>query len=295
MSASPETRIAEGAKPADARESPAVRPPFLRYAVAAVAVACALAVKLSLRPFVDDASPFLIFFAAVIAAAWYGGAGAGLAAVLLATLVSDYFFLEPVGVMLPAAPGKLLHLLLFAAEGAGLALAFGNLRGALRRSESSEAAQREAARSLDESAGRLRDALKRLDFHVRHSPLAVIEWDDEFRVARWSDGAERLFGWRAEEIVGRRYEDWRFVHEDDVPAVQQVNRQLLTPGVQLGISRNRNYAKDGRVLNCEWYNSALLDDAGRLVSVLSLVLDTTARDTALAESRARDERYSTLR
>ena len=35
----------------------------------------------------------------------------------------------------------------------------------------------------------------RLAFHVENTPLAVIEWDHEFRVLRWSPAAERLFGW----------------------------------------------------------------------------------------------------
>ena len=39
------------------------------------------------------------------------------------------------------------------------------------------------------------EAHQRLTFHVEHSPLAVIEWDSDFRVSRWSASAERLFGW----------------------------------------------------------------------------------------------------
>src|SRR4030095_16354886 len=38
---------------------------------------------------------------------------------------------------------------------------------------------------------------KRLTFHVDNTPLAVIEWDHEFKVLRWSPAAERLFGWKA--------------------------------------------------------------------------------------------------
>ena len=53
-------------------------------------------------------------------------------------------------------------------------------------------------------------------------------------------------------------------------------------------SANRNYRKDGSVIDCEWYNSSLLDEAGRLQSILSLVLDVTARkraEEALERSR----------
>jgi two-component system CheB/CheR fusion protein len=52
-----------------------------------------------------------------------------------------------------------------------------------------------------------------------------------------------------------------------------------------GVSRNRNYRKDGRVIHCEWYNSVVRDDAGRIASILSFVLDVTERTVAEAEVR----------
>jgi PAS domain S-box-containing protein len=129
-------------------------------------------------------------------------------------------------------------------------------------------------------------AFRRLEFHVESSPLAVVEWDSDFRVSRWSASAERLFGWRAEEVLGKHVNEWRFVFTDDVDAVALVtNRQREGVEVQ-GVTRNRNYTRDGSILYCEWYNSVLRDDRGKLVSVLSLVLDVTARQSAEEERAA---------
>lgn len=129
-------------------------------------------------------------------------------------------------------------------------------------------------------------AYRQLAFHVESSPLAVIEWDSDFRVSRWSASAERLFGWRADEVIGKHVNEWQFVFADDVDAVALVtNRQR--EGVEVhGVQRNRNYTRDGSVLFCEWYNSVLHDDRGQLVSVLSLVLDVTARKKAEEERAA---------
>lgn len=129
-------------------------------------------------------------------------------------------------------------------------------------------------------------AYRQLAFHVESSPLAVIEWDSDFRVSRWSQSAERLFGWKADEVIGKHVNEWRFVFADDVDAVALVtNRQR--EGVELhGVQRNRNYTREGSVLFCEWYNSVLRDDRGKLVSVLSLVLDVTAREKAEEERAA---------
>ncbi|HEX5888929.1 MAG TPA: PAS domain S-box protein [Pyrinomonadaceae bacterium] len=129
-------------------------------------------------------------------------------------------------------------------------------------------------------------AYRQLAFHVESSPLAVIEWDSDFRVSRWSASAERLFGWKADEVIGKHVNEWQFVFADDVDAVALVtNRQREGVEVQ-GVQRNRNYTRAGSVIFCEWYNSVLHDDRGQLVSVLSLVLDVTAREKAEEERAA---------
>lgn len=140
-----------------------------------------------------------------------------------------------------------------------------------------------ARRHAEEAA---HTAYHQLAFHVESSPLAVIEWDSDFRVSRWSKSAERLFGWKAEEVIGKHVNEWQFVFADDVDAVALVtNRQREGVEVQ-GVQRNRNYTRDGSVLYCEWYNSVLRDDRDQLVSVLSLVLDVTARKKAEEERAA---------
>jgi len=42
-------------------------------------------------------------------------------------------------------------------------------------------------------------------------------------------------------------------------------------------STNDNITKDGRIISCEWYNTPLVDDSGRVLGVASLVQDVTER------------------
>ena len=133
------------------------------------------------------------------------------------------------------------------------------------------------------------DDHKRLAFHVENTPLAVIEWDYQFKVLRWSPAAQKLFGWTASEVIGKHFSDWQFVVPDDIEAVSQLGRRQNQGQERHGISRNRNYNKLGTILFCEWYNSALYDETGKLVSVLSLVLDITVAtriEEALRKSEA---------
>ncbi len=126
----------------------------------------------------------------------------------------------------------------------------------------------------------LRELSQRLSYHVDHSPLAVIEWGADMRLIRWSGEAERLFGWKADEVLGKRMEEFRWIYHEDEDQVADVSGELRSGADPRRFSRNRNYRKDGSVVDCEWYNSSLVDESGKLLSILSLVLDVTARTRA---------------
>jgi PAS domain S-box-containing protein len=138
--------------------------------------------------------------------------------------------------------------------------------------------------------GEVRELSQRLTYHVENSPLAVIEWGPDMRLIRWSCEAERIFGWRADEVVGKRMEDFRWVYEEDETQVAEVSSELVSGTNPQRFSANRNYRKDGSVIHCEWYNSSLVDDSGKLRSILSLVLDVTERNRMEEELRkSRDQ------
>jgi PAS domain S-box-containing protein len=129
----------------------------------------------------------------------------------------------------------------------------------------------------------LQNAYQQLTLLVDNSPLAILEWDSEFHLQRWSKQAEQIFGWKADELLHQHPSDWRFVYEPDKPMVDHILNQLMQGTIQRTVDKNRNYTKDGKVLYCEWYNSALFDESGHLVSILSLVLDVTERKQAEAQ------------
>jgi len=121
--------------------------------------------------------------------------------------------------------------------------------------------------------------------HLRHLPLAVVEWDREFKVTYWSDRARSLFGWTSEEALGQSWPDWELVHPDDREGLTRFlkNTRIDDPGGNFMVLRNRR--RDGSELWCEWYTSWTRDSKGRLVSLLSMAHDITAEREAMAEAQ----------
>lgn len=126
----------------------------------------------------------------------------------------------------------------------------------------------------------LRQASQQIKFHMENSPLGVIEWDQDYRVSAWSSAAERIFGWSTSEVIGKQIGQLGMVYEEDWNKVETAMAAMNNGSGNSTVNYNRNYCKDGSVIDCEWYNSSMLDESGNLVSVLSLVLDVTKRKKA---------------
>jgi len=139
-----------------------------RYGVAAATVAAALAIKIALVPWVEQDTPFLLFFAAVLVAGWYGGLGPGLFGTALAAAGSAYFFMAPYRDFRVDDPVQRVRLALFGAEGLFISVLTSVLQAARRRAdaataeslrlerrilEASEQARRDVGHDLHEGLG----------------------------------------------------------------------------------------------------------------------------------------------
>jgi PAS domain S-box-containing protein len=138
-----------------------------------------------------------------------------------------------------------------------------------------------------ESTRQFHLANERIRLQIENSPLAFIEWDNKHRVKFWSNQAEQLFGWTKAEVASKYPLEWDFVYKEDVYRVGQSINRMITGLEKSFISHNRNNTKNGRLLHCQWYNSAIYDEDGALISILSLVNDVT--DLKTTEKKLTDE------
>jgi diguanylate cyclase (GGDEF)-like protein/PAS domain S-box-containing protein len=120
---------------------------------------------------------------------------------------------------------------------------------------------------------------------MENTPLAVVEWSADLRVKRWSPQAEAIFGWPVEEVLGKKSSEIGLVHPDSLEMIRGLTRELTEGRARRNRMLARNITRDGRVIWCEWYNSAFFDDQGKLASILSLAEDVTARTDAEEQLR----------
>ncbi|CAN7440506.1 ATP-binding protein [Massilia sp. LjRoot122] len=141
-----------------------------------------------------------------------------------------------------------------------------------------------------EASAALARALDQTRYLIENTPLAVIEWDRDFVIRLWNKRAEELFGWSAQEAVGRRIDALPVIHEEDAGKVAGAMGRLLDSATRYVKSSNRNRTRDGRTLCCEWYNSVLHDEEGQIDRVFSLVLDVSEREEAMEGLKEADRR-----
>ncbi|MDE3245133.1 MAG: PAS domain S-box protein, partial [Acidobacteriota bacterium] len=146
-------------------------------------------------------------------------------------------------------------------------------------------AQREKAEAESRAAS------QKLALHVEGSPLGVIEWGTDFRVARWNPAAERIFGFTAQEALGQHA---LFIVPDSFRASGTGIMANLVKGVGGQYSTNENLRKDGSIITCEWHNTPLIDAGGRVVGVASQVQDITSRKAAEARIQRLTQLYLAL-
>ena len=142
-------------------------------------------------------------------------------------------------------------------------------------------AERSDAGSPASAAG---DADRHLSMLVEQSPLAIVEWNLDFRVAEWNPAAEELFGYERAEALGRG------PTELILPAAEREGVEAMWDDLLAGEGgrrgTNTNVRKNGETVVCEWNNAPLVSDDGEVVGVLSFVRDVTeqVRRTEALES-----------
>jgi two-component system, cell cycle sensor histidine kinase and response regulator CckA len=123
------------------------------------------------------------------------------------------------------------------------------------------------------------------------SSISIISTDLEQNVLFWNKGAENIFGYKAEEIIGRQKISLLYPGEEELNQVKAIRSKMMKEkkGVCCEV---REITKDGRKI---WINMNLtprLDEEGHVIGILGIGEDISRRklaEQALKESEKKIE------
>jgi PAS domain S-box-containing protein len=123
---------------------------------------------------------------------------------------------------------------------------------------------------------------------------AIVESTDDAIVSKsldgvirsWNPGAERLFGYTAEEAIGRNIK--MIIPPDKLDEEAEILHRM-TLGERIDHFETTRVTKYGRMVNISLAISPLRDSAGRVIGASKVARDITARKRAQEELRRQDE------
>jgi PAS domain S-box-containing protein len=128
-------------------------------------------------------------------------------------------------------------------------------------------------------------------YHLDNGPFAVIEWDHGFRISRWSQKAEQLFGWKSNEVIGLHFNEFNILPKEEFERIKE-NIKTIEEGTDIStVLENNNCHKSGKLLHCRWHNSILRDAQGSIISIFSMVEDISALKIIQENLRRSEERF----
>ncbi|HEU4620770.1 MAG TPA: PAS domain S-box protein [Burkholderiaceae bacterium] len=258
---------------------------FHDYVLAVVFTFVALAVRQLLSPWLLDSLPFATLFAAVAASVWMGGLGPAIVCAVLGFVATTMMYWGT-GKIPPADNAQLV--VRFATYGLSCAIiiAFGVARAvAHRRAESASFERARAEREQQVSQALFDTTARELNALLNASPLAIVMIDPDALIVRlWNPAAERLFGWKADEIIGHCLP---IVPEDKLQECREY-RERLTQGKSATIETYR-LRRDGTRVPVVVAAASMPDAVGRTHALLLMFSDISERkaaEQALRESEA---------
>jgi PAS domain S-box-containing protein len=240
----------------------------LRYGAALAFVALAFAVRAALDTFLGNAHPFPMFLAATVLAAWYGGIGPALVALICGYLVANWFFMPPRHSFADFDSLHLFSLATYITTGLVMSLAVNAAQIATRRT-------RQRATQLEQERERFRITLSSIGD-------AVIATDAHGRVVFMNPVAEELTGYTQQEMYEQPLQTCFKIHNEltgkpvDNPVIK-----VLRQGIIVGLANHTVLtSKGGREIPIDDSAAPIRDPSGEMTGTVLVFRDVSAQRAA---------------
>jgi PAS domain S-box-containing protein len=248
--------------------------PARAYALAIAGVALATLLRFPFEPFLQGRAPYGLYFPVLLVITWFCGVGPTVLAALLSLLAAWYFFVPPAFSFVIDDAGDRASLLLFALTAAANTWL----------AHKAEAARRAAAHGAH-AERREHESAERLAAIVASSDDAIIAKDLDGVIQSWNAAAERLFGYRADEMIGRPL--LVLIPPERSGEEERILAQLRS-GKRIDHFETVRMTKAGQRIEVSVTTSPVRDASGVIIGASKIARDITERkraERALAQQR----------
>jgi PAS domain S-box-containing protein len=273
---------------------PALRPGTIgAYVLAFVAAGVATVLRLAIDPYVVGVQ-YITFFPVVIITTLISGFSAGVFCTLLSAAAANYFLIDPRFSFYIEHPGEVVAILLFILASLMNVIFVTGMRFSVER-------YRKLSRKLEEhgvALGERPDDAPRMQKIVQEADVdalfermwlaSIVEFSDDAIISKnldsiitsWNNGAERLFGYLAEEAIGKPVTIL-------IPRGRQDEEDLIIERIRRG-ARIEHYEtvrqrKDGGLIDVSLTVSPIRGTEGKVVGASKIVRDITDRKRSEAQ------------
>jgi len=244
-----------------------------RYGLAVTSFAIALGLALIAEHYGFRSGHMALFVFAIAVTAYYGGPGPAVVTVLLSIVFFDYFFVEPL-YSLSISVSDLPYFVVF--------ICFATLTGSFG------AGRRRVERELREARDKLEiEVAERTQqaslLNLTHDTIFVRDMSDV--ITYWNRGAQEMYGWTAEEAIGKRAHE--LLHTVFPEPIEEIHAELLRSGRWDGeLEKTRSGGTQVAVAS-RW--SLRRDEQQRPAAILETNNDITDRKRRELEIRTLNE------
>jgi len=114
--------------------------------------------------------------------------------------------------------------------------------------------------------------LARLQLQFELMPLACLICDTRLTIIDWNPAAERIFGFTRADALGQNAQELLTAG----PIKLDLDDPTFLDMIPSSFSA-ANHTKDGPLITCEWHVARLHDSDGKLIGLLNMGEDITAR------------------
>jgi len=137
-----------------------------------------------------------------------------------------------------------------------------------------------------QTRARMEETMHQLAAIVESSDDAILATGLDGRILNWNPGAERLYGYRQQEVLGKHVSLLHAKRHEDTDLVGRISN-----GERVSQLETVNLTKDGRQIDVSLTVSPILDRAGRVIGASTIARDITDRKLL---DRMKDEFVGTV-